>query len=105
MKQLLRVLCITLVLICCNGQSQNVKERNVGGPCQDCIALLDYKTLNKSLKSIDTLPGFFENEPKLKITGTIFQKDGKTPAEDIVIYVYHVDRTGRYTPSATPIGW
>lgn len=105
MKQLLRVLCITLVLICCNGQSQTVKERNVGGPCQDCVALLDYKTLNKSLKSIDTLPGFFENEPKLKITGIIFQKDGKTPAKDIVIYVYHVDRTGRYTPSATPISW
>ncbi|CAL2103514.1 Intradiol ring-cleavage dioxygenase [Tenacibaculum sp. 190130A14a] len=105
MKKLLGLLCITFIMISCKGQSQTIKERNVGGSCQDCIALLDYKTLNKTLKPIDTLPGFNENAPKLKITGTIFQKDGKTPAENIIIYVYHVDRTGRYTPSARPFGW
>lgn len=61
--------------------------------------------LNKVPKSTDTLPGFNENEPIIKITGTVFQKDEKTPAEDVILYVYQVDRNGIYQPSEEPVGW
>ncbi len=29
----------------CNGQSEATPERQVGGPCEDCEAALDYKML------------------------------------------------------------
>ncbi len=80
-------------------------QRNVGGPCEDCEAALDYKILNIKPKPIDTLPGFRENDPKIKITGTVFKKDGKTPAAQIILYIYHVDRKGIYQASADPKGW
>lgn len=35
----------------------------------------------------------------------MFQKDGKTPAKDILLYVYHVDRTGIYRPGEHPVSW
>jgi len=39
-----------------------------------------------------------KNEPgePMDITGTIFQPDGVTPAEGIVLFVYHTDATGYY---------
>nr|WP_255610503.1 intradiol ring-cleavage dioxygenase [Robertkochia sp. 3YJGBD-33] len=96
---------ISLIATSCKGQANAETERSVGGPCQDCEATLDYQKLNIEPKVIDTLPGFQDNEPKIKITGTVFQNDGKTPAKDIILYVYHVDRNGIYQPSEKPVGW
>ena len=104
LKHYLRALFLILIVTSCKGQSQTNIERNVGGGCQDCKALLDYKMLNITPKSVDTLPGFHENEPKLKITGTAFKKDGKTPAENVILYIYHTDRNGIYQPSDKPVG-
>lgn len=100
-------ICLILLLLACKTKQPNttIEERNVGGPCQDCVALLDYKLLNIEPTSVDTLVGFAENEPKIKITGTIFQQDGETPAEDVLVYIYHVDREGIYAPSSDPKGW
>ncbi|MFD2823375.1 intradiol ring-cleavage dioxygenase [Lacinutrix iliipiscaria] len=105
MKKYLGILLLTLNTISCKGQSNTKPERNVGGPCEGCEATLDFKTLNLIPKSTDTLPGFNQNEPKIKITGTVFKKDGETPAKNIILYVYHVDRNGIYKPSDNPIGW
>jgi len=105
MKKYLRIILFTFIAISCKGQSNSNVERNVGGPCQDCEAVLDFKMLNITPKATDTLPGFEKNEPKVKITGTVFQKDGKTPAENIVLYIYHTDRNGIYQPSEKPIRW
>jgi protocatechuate 3,4-dioxygenase beta subunit len=55
--------------------------------------------------SSDTLPGFHENDPKLKITGTVYLKDGKPPAVNVILYVYHVNRKGVYQPREQPFGW
>ncbi len=66
---------------------------------------MDYRSLGFSPSSIDTLPGFMENDPKIRISGTVFEKDGKTPAENILLYVYHTDRKGIYQPSANPKGY
>ncbi|MEM7297507.1 MAG: intradiol ring-cleavage dioxygenase [Bacteroidota bacterium] len=105
MTRYLGILLITLIALSCKSQSNIEPERKVGGPCEDCEALLDYELLNITPQSVDTLPGFQENEPKIKITGTVFQSDKTTPAQDVLLYVYHVDRTGRYTPGANPVGW
>lgn len=99
-QSLITILLITLINNIALGQ-----ERNVGGPCQDCEALLDYRLLSIQPDAIDTLPGFEDNEPKVKITGTVFQKDGKTPAENVILYIYHTDRNGIYQPGENPISW
>ncbi|WP_179344914.1 peptidase associated/transthyretin-like domain-containing protein [Winogradskyella ursingii] len=105
MKKYLQILLVTLFVCSCQGQSNSGVERKVGGPCQDCVAVLDFKELNSQPKSTDTLPGFENNESKVKITGTVFQKDGKTPAENVILYIYHTDRNGIYQPSEQPFGW
>ncbi|WP_400080300.1 intradiol ring-cleavage dioxygenase [Winogradskyella sp. R77965] len=105
MRKHLGILLLTLFISSCKGQSNSNAEKNVGGPCQDCEALLDFKLLNPLPKATDTLPSFEKNEPKIKITGTVFLKDGKTPAENILLYIYQTDRNGLYQPSNKPIGW
>ena len=105
MKKYIGIILLIFTIVSCNGQSKSYVEKNVGGPCQDCEAALDFKLLNPEPKATDTLPGFENNEPKIKITGTVFQKDGKTPAENILLYIYQTDRNGLYQPSNKPIGW
>jgi len=99
------LLILILILNSCNGQTTKNENKILGGPCEDCEAALDYKLFNLNLKSIDTLVGFTETNPKLKITGTVFQSDEKTPAKNVILYVYHTNREGIYEPSKNPIGW
>lgn len=96
---------LLLILNSCKGQTAEHDDRLVGGPCQDCDAALDYKLLNLNLKPVDTLPGYSETNPKLKISGTVFKSDGKTPAENVILYIYHTNRDSIYEPSKNPIGW
>lgn len=105
MKNIIGLALVLLFTSSCQGQSETTTERAVGGPCQDCEALLDYNLLQISPSAMDTLPGFFENSPKVKITGTVYQHDGKTPANNVILYVYHTNRNGLYEPSKNPMGW
>jgi protocatechuate 3,4-dioxygenase beta subunit len=105
MKEYLGIILLIFTIVSCKGQSNSNAEKNAGGPCQDCEAVLDFNVLNPKPKATDTLPGFENNEPKIKITGNVFQKDGKTPAENILLYIYQTDRNGLYQPRKNPIGW
>jgi protocatechuate 3,4-dioxygenase beta subunit len=104
-KRYLTIHLIILIVISCEGQPNSEMERIVGGPCEDCEALLDYKQVHVNPKSTDTLPGYNDNNPKIKITGTVFKRDRQTPANDVILYVYHTNRNGIYQPSDEPIGW
>lgn len=81
------------------------QDKEVGGACQDCEALFDYRLFSNKMDEFDTLPGFEYYEPKIKITGTVFKNDGKTPATDVILYVYHVNRRGLYQSGPHPKGW
>jgi len=99
-------LCFLFVLwICtsCNAQTKKTTTLLVGGGCEGCEAIYEYG--DKKLAPIDTLPGFQHNEPQLKITGTVFKKDGKTPAENVIIYIYHTNRQGIYETKGSETGW
>lgn len=88
----------------CNSQIKNdVTIRQVGGPCEGCEALYEYG--DKALKAQDTVLGFLEFEPKLKLTGIVYENDGKTPAKNIIIYAYQTDKFGIYNPSENANGW
>ncbi|GAA4270279.1 hypothetical protein [Hyunsoonleella aestuarii] len=55
-----------------------------------------YDYTEKNLNNTDTIPDFERRSSKLKITGTIYQSDGVTPAKDIILYIYQPDESGNY---------
>jgi protocatechuate 3,4-dioxygenase, beta subunit len=68
----------------------------VGGRCEDCELIYESPIAFDELNATDTLPGFNDPGPKIEISGTIYQQDGKTPAANVVLYVYHTDQRGIY---------
>ncbi len=91
----------------CNGQqpSNDFKPTRediaVGGPFEN--RNLIYSEMPKTIKSVDTSPGWKQDTQKLLITGKILKKDGKTPAPNVVLYYYHTDISGVYpTPDSLP---
>jgi protocatechuate 3,4-dioxygenase beta subunit len=79
-------------------------EIRAGGRCEDCSAIYDCPVAFGQLNETDTLPDFNEPGPKIKISGTIYHADGKTPAPDIVLYIYHTDQQGLYTKKKSADG-
>ncbi|MGS2726232.1 hypothetical protein ACU8DI_06445 [Psychroserpens sp. BH13MA-6] len=51
---------------------------------------------NLSLSNTDTIPGFNSKAQKLKVTGTIYESDGVTPAKDVVLYIEQADENGDF---------
>lgn len=95
-------------------QNQNENEKKilakatsediqVGGPCEGCEAVFEYG--DRELTWIDTLDDFTLTGQRIAVSGTIYQPDGKTPAKDVILYLYHTDQTGEYTPDKNSTGW
>ncbi|SDB49874.1 protocatechuate 3,4-dioxygenase beta subunit [Flavobacteriaceae bacterium MAR_2010_188] len=104
MRTLTNILILFLAVTSCQSQTKKTNANKiVGGPCEGCEAIYEYE--NQKLMPIDTLPDFQENEPKLRLTGTVFKKDGKTPADNIILYIYHTDRKGIYPTKGDEKGW
>lgn len=55
-----------------------------------------YDVSGKQICSTDTIPDFNTKINKLKISGTIFLSDGKTPAKDVLLMIYQPDEYGEY---------
>ena len=87
----------------CNAQTRQTPARLVGGSCEGCEAIHEYG--NKKLSPIDTLPEFANYQPQLKISRTVFEMDGKTPAKDVIVYIYHTNRQGIYQTKGNETGW
>lgn len=95
-----------LNFISCNGQAdvnEQVTSKKVGGPCEGCEAIYEFG--DKKLKATDTLPLFSETNPKLIVSGTVYEQDGKTPAKDVILYIYHTNRQGVYQKKGDEKGW
>lgn len=86
----------TFLFICVFSQAQNV-----GDGCEDCELM--HAGMPKELKWQTTIADVKEEGEPMEISGTIFQKDGKTPAAGVILYVYHTDVKGEYTPSLTQV--
>lgn len=94
---------ILLLSSCSNSQDQQQDARLVGGPCEGCEAVFEYGY--KTLNAVDTLPDFNDEGLKIKVTGTIYENDGKTPAKGVILYIYHTDQNGIYTAREGATGW
>ncbi len=55
-----------------------------------------YDYSEQHLSNIDTIPDFASKPDKLKITGIIYESDGKTPAKDVILYVCQTNEHGDY---------
>jgi len=95
------ITCFILVYsaTCLHSQSSN----RVGGPCEGCEAASDYG--DKKLSPVDTLLGFDQHNQQMKIKGTVFKKDGKTPARNVIIYIYQTNQEGVYEKRGDETGF
>ncbi len=75
----------------------------LGGPCEGCEAIFEYG--NRTLSPVDTLPEFETEGVQIKLTGTVFNPDGITPAEGVILYIYHTNEEGVYPKKGSEKGW
>jgi protocatechuate 3,4-dioxygenase, beta subunit len=96
---LLLIIClITLSLHSCSQPHQpKSTDKKVGGGCEGCEAVYESPIPFNQLNHIDTLPDFFEQGSKLVVSGIVYKADGRTPAQNVVLYVYHTDQKGFYS--------
>lgn len=98
MKYLFTLFC----LICFIGTNYSVSAQASIDNSQDFLnrsPIYDYT--EAQLNNTDTIPGFESKLNKLKISGTIYESDGITPAKDVILYIDQADENGdfdlRYT--------
>lgn len=87
------------------GNQTEKPKQHIGGPCEGCEAVYESPVPFDDLNWIDTLPDFNEPGQKLMISGVIYKSDGKTPAKDVVLYIYHTGQDGKYTTRGNEKGW
>jgi len=87
MKYLLTLILMTVSLNMISAQ-ETVNDYQSRSP------IYDYSENN--LNSTDTIPGYQTKTNKLKITGTIYQSDGITPAKDVILFIEQADDEGDY---------
>lgn len=78
-----------------NQNAQPQPDRPVGGSCECCEAWAHGLPENLSWQTTIAPPG--EPGEPLDISGTVFKKDGKTPADGVILYLYHTDAEGNYS--------
>ncbi|WP_337042852.1 dioxygenase family protein [Emticicia sp. 17c] len=86
MKTLLVLLTLPLAL---SGQKQ------LGGPCECCEAI--YQQMPEKLFWATQISDGNEAGEPMEISGVIYKNDGKTPAANVILYVYHTDYEGKYS--------
>lgn len=90
--------------VSCSGQQNDKIKRNhpatkkIGGNCDGCEDM--YVDMPDIINHTDTSAGWFEKGQKLLVTGIVYEKDGKTPAANILLYYWQTNAQGYYAPSA-----
>lgn len=80
-------------------------QRTIGGRCEGCEAALEYEGPLEKLTAEVFMPDWNEKGPKMILRGKVLKNDGKTPAEGVIIYMYHTDQNGIYKPAEGAKGW
>jgi protocatechuate 3,4-dioxygenase beta subunit len=100
---LFSVLAFSLLFSNC-GQTQSAKQpgdKTVGGACDRCDIMYEGMPPLEKISAVTYLAKPGEPGERMDISGTVFMKDGRTPAKNIVLYLYHTDAKGLYTPSGS----
>jgi protocatechuate 3,4-dioxygenase beta subunit len=80
------------------GCAQDVKpaEKVVGGGCDGCELM--FEGMPAKLGWRTSIGAKDEPGEPLVVRGVIYQRDGKSPAPGVILYVYQTDATGHYAP-------
>lgn len=80
-------------------KTQTKEDIKVGSFCEICDLMFEGMPSANEIRNATKIAP--DNEPgeKMQIAGTIFQNDGKTPAKDVILYIYHTDHKGEYSPA------
>lgn len=70
----------------------------VGGPCEDCHLM--YEGQPRQLNATDTSAGWHQSQQRFVLSGRAFRADGLTPAANVILYYWHTDAQGLYSPKA-----
>lgn len=84
-------------LISCNGQTKSTITSNKEPLSDDFDEIMPFAyKMPTDLSSTDTSPGWKQNGQKISLTGTVYERDGKTPASNVILYYHHTDIHGIY---------
>lgn len=83
-------------------EEPDTQRVTIGGPCEICPEM--YEGMPDDLDWQTTIASDSEPGERLEISGTIYRIDGKTPAPDVILYVYHTDANGYYSPAPGATG-
>ncbi|WP_282043400.1 intradiol ring-cleavage dioxygenase [Winogradskyella flava] len=94
---LLLTTCLNLVN--CNGQTHNKETNTLSDDFNKSMPF--YYKMPQNLSSSDTSPAFAKAGQKILLTGTVYQRDGKTPAPNVILYYYQTNTDGIYATKET----
>ena len=77
----------------------DIIKKNAGDPNFNWTGAYD---VPNNVRWKDALAKPEEKGDRLKIKGTVFESDGKTPAPNVLIYAYHTDTGGLYGQNGEP---
>ncbi|MEP6926323.1 MAG: hypothetical protein ABI834_01745 [Ginsengibacter sp.] len=73
----------------------------VSDGCDGCDLMYQGMPSTGKLDWATTVTGSTEPGGRMEISGKIYKADGKTPAAGILLYIYHTNAKGYYSPSDT----
>ncbi len=97
MKRMWTMLIVLYAAMTGCAQPEKKAERQVGDACEACDLM--YKGMPAAPSWQIPLVTAGESGEHLVIHGTIFKKDGITPAPGVTLYVYQTNNKGEYSPS------
>jgi protocatechuate 3,4-dioxygenase beta subunit len=75
----------------------SAQQHLVGGGCDGCELI--YEGMPRQLSNTSYLPDWNEGGQKMIVEGRVLKKDKHTPAAGIIVYIYHTDVKGHYSPA------
>ena len=70
------------------------QDHLIGGGCDGCELM--YLGMPKEISHVGKSPAWDGPGQKLLITGTVFNLDGTTPAQNVIVYYWQTDNSGHY---------
>jgi len=87
----------TMTSSCQTQRTESAPKRLVGGGCDGCELI--YEGMPRELSSETAIASDSEPGERMEISGHIYRLDGRTPAPGVILYVYHTDAQGYYSPA------
>lgn len=83
-------------------RAQRTPAGPVGGGCDGCEGI--YESMPREIGWSARIADESEPGEPMEIGGRVYRSDGTTPAPGVILYVYHTDAKGYYSPASGATG-